>query len=64
MAGFENGGRGPGAKDCGQPQEAGQGKKTFFPTAVRKKCSPADNVDFSPFQIVDLQNYKMMNCVV
>lgn len=63
MAGFENGGRGQELKTA-QPQEAGKGKKTFFPIAVRKKCSPADNVDFSPFQIVDLQNYKMINCVV
>lgn len=37
IAGFESGGRGPEAKDCGQLQEAVKGKETFYPIAIRKK---------------------------
>lgn len=55
IAGFESGGRGPEAKDCGQPQEAVKGKETFYPIAKRKKkCSPADTLIVAHFRLATL----------
>lgn len=44
VAGFEDGGKGPQAKDCGQRLETGKGKETYFPLEPLKECNPADTL--------------------
>ena len=47
IAGFKDRRSGPQAKECGQPLEAGKGKKTYCPLQPLDRTH-AQDTDFSP----------------
>ena len=63
IAGFEDG-RGPWAKEYGQPLAAGKGKETDPSPGREKERSPANtllSVQWSPFQTSHSQDEKIIN---
>lgn len=61
VAGFEDGGTGPRTKDCGQPLEAGKGKRSI-PSRIREGEQPSHHLDETHWVwSSDLQNCKTIH---
>jgi hypothetical protein len=64
--GFQTGGKGPKATECGQPLEVGKSKEKNSPRVSRKKYGPADTLTLYHWDQVRLQTYQTVRefCIV